>query len=94
MILNIDDIIPICKRADHKNQTIRQIIRYDSGYLKDLFRKDERVVFSKSCFADLKRLTKGHRDNWGNPIVENTQNIFELIKTYGPHIFMTLTIQL
>ena len=45
MILEIDDIIPFSKR--HKNETIRQIVRYDSGYLKDLFLKDESICFSE-----------------------------------------------
>lgn len=40
MIFEIDDIIPFVNRTEHVNHTIRQIIRYDSGYLKDLFIND------------------------------------------------------
>lgn len=58
MIFEIDDIIPFINRKEHVNHTIRQIIRYDSGYLKDLFLKDNRVCFSEKCLAELLRLTK------------------------------------
>lgn len=56
MVLDIDSIIPFSKR--HKGETVREIIRYDSGYLKDLMIKDDRVVFSDTCFNEIKRLTK------------------------------------
>ena len=62
MIYELDDIILCSKR--HSNETIRQIIRYDSGYLKDLMLKNDEVIFSEKCFEELKRLTKGHKDNW------------------------------
>ena len=48
MVLDIDSIIPFSKR--HKGETVREIIRYDSGYLKDLMIKDDRVVLSEACF--------------------------------------------
>ncbi len=78
-IFEIDDVIPFSKR--HKGETIRQIIRSDSGYLKDLFIKDERVVFSEVCYSELKRLTNGFKDNWEKPSV-NTGNIFQSLKSY------------
>lgn len=85
MIFEIDDIIPFINRKEHVNHTIRQIIRYDSGYLKDLFLKDNRVCFSEKCLAELLRLTKGHFDNWENA---ETKNIFIGIKTYkSPYLF-------
>lgn len=85
MIFEIDDIIPFVKRKEHINHTIRQIIRYDSGYLKDLFLKDNRVCFSEKCLAELLRLTKGHFDNWENA---ETRNIFNGIKPYkSPYFF-------
>lgn len=80
-MFNIDDVIPFIRRKEHQNQTIRQIIRFDSGYLKDLFLNDERVVFSEECFAELCRLTKDHRDNWEEPEKE-TSNVFDSLKTY------------
>lgn len=51
MKYNLDDVIEFSQK--HSGRTIRQIIRYDSGYLKDLFVRDERVVFSEDCFKDL-----------------------------------------
>lgn len=85
MINSIDEKITFSKR--HPNETIRQIIRYDSGYLKDLFQKDERVVFSDNCMAELCRLTQGHKDNWENPSIQ-TANIFNSIKTFAvPYLF-------
>ena len=85
MIFEIDEIIPFINRKEHINHTIRQIIRYDSGYLKDLFLKDNRVCFSEKCLAELLRLTKGHFDNWENA---ETSNIFNGIKLYkSPYLF-------
>ena len=85
MIFEIDDIIPFINRKEHVNHTIRQIIRYDSGYLKDLFLKDNRVCFSEKCLAELLRLTKGHFDNWENA---ETSNIFTAITPYkSPYLF-------
>lgn len=84
MILEIDDIIPFSKR--HKGETIRQIVRYDSGYLKDLFVNDERICFSHESFGELIRLTQNHKDNWekGN----DTGNIFTQLKPYAtPYLY-------
>lgn len=64
-MLEIDNIIPFSKR--YEKETIREIIRSDSGYLKDLFFKDKRVIFSPQCLEELKRLTRGHKDNWERP---------------------------
>ena len=96
MILEIDDIIPFSKR--HKGETVRQIVRYDSGYLKDLFLKDERICFSeecwsvvdadhnKECFSELTRLTQNHEDNW--EMGSDTGNIFTNLKPYAtPYLY-------
>ncbi len=84
-IESIDIKIPFSKR--HPNETIRQIIRYDSGYIKDLFLKNEEIIFSDSCFDELKRLTLGHMDNWVSPKQEST-NIFSHLKSYAtPYLF-------
>jgi len=84
MILEIDDIIPFSKR--HKGETVRQIVRYDSGYLKDLFLKDERICFSEECFSELTRLTQNHEDNW--EMGSDTGNIFTNLKPYAtPYLY-------
>ena len=84
MIFELDDIIPFSLR--HKGETIRQIIRYDSGYLKDLFLRDERVCFSVECFDELVRLTKNHEDNWEKG--RGTGNVFHQLKPYvSPYLF-------
>lgn len=87
MIFDIDDVIPFSKR--HKGETIRQIIRYDSGYLRDLFLKDERVSFSRESFAEICRLTQGHYDNWEKPNKE-TKSIFLSISPISPHTYTIL----
>lgn len=85
MILDIDSVIPFSKR--HGGETIREIIRYDSGYLKDLMLKDDRVVFSDTCFNEIKRLTKNHFDNWETPSNSGI-SIFKKLKTYGqPYLY-------
>ena len=85
MTFEIDDIIPFSKR--HEGETIRQIVRYDSGYLKDLFLKDRRVSFSATCFDEICKLTKGHTDNWESP-QEKTGNVFSQLKPYAtPYLY-------
>lgn len=87
MIFEIDDIIPFCRREGHINETIRLIVRYDSGYLKDLFVRDSRVVFSNECLRELLVLTAGHKDNWKQP-ERTTGNFLNLLKPYaGPYLF-------
>lgn len=80
MILEIDDIIPVSKR--HKGETIRQILRYDSGYIKDLFLKDKSICFSEDCMKEMGRLTRNCHDNWEKPNVKGT-NVFNLQKLYA-----------
>lgn len=80
MIESIDEIIPFSRR--HKGETIRHIIRYDSGYLKDLFKKNDRLVVSPECLSEIQRLTKGHKDNWEKP-KEPTHCVFDGVKKYG-----------
>lgn len=82
---NLDDVITFSHR--HPNETIRQIIRYDSGYLKDLFLNDKRVVFSLECYEELKRLTLGHKDNWEAP-KGPARNTLNSLKLYGkPYLY-------
>lgn len=84
MINCIDNTIPFSIR--HQGETIREIIRYDSGYLKDLFIKDERLCFSRECFAEICRLTKGHKDNWESS--KYSASIFSQLKTYAtPYLY-------
>lgn len=85
IIDSIDTTIPFSRR--HPAETIRNIIRYDSGYLKDLFVRDERIVFSEECLKEIMRLTKGHKDNWEKPNVA-TDNIFLSVKRYpSPYLY-------
>lgn len=85
MITSLDIKISFSKR--HHNETIREIIRYDSGYLKDLFLKDDRIVFSPECFFEIKRLTAGHKDNWEKPQIK-TSCIFDTLKPYAtPYLY-------
>lgn len=86
MILEIDDIISFSRR--HENETIREIVRYDSGYLKDLFWADKRLCFSEDCLKDLCRLTYGHKDNWEKTNPTSINSIFKCLKSYKtPYLF-------
>lgn len=81
MVIDSQDIkIPFSKR--NPDETIRDIIRYDSGYLKDLFLKNDGIVFTDTCFGELKRLTTGHKDNWEKPYVPS-KSIFDNLKSYA-----------
>lgn len=86
LISNIDTKIPFSKR--HPNETIREILRYDSGYLKDLFYKDEDIVFTSECLAEICRLTAKHEDNWETPPAKLRLPTFSRLKTYGtPYLY-------
>ena len=80
IIDSLDIIISFSKR--HPNETIRNIIRYDSGYLKDLFILNESICFSEQCLDEICRLTKGFRDNWETPKCQSL-SIFYKLKSYG-----------
>ena len=85
MIYNIDDEIRSGGR--HRGETIREIARYDSGYIKDRIKKDKSFVISGQCFGELAQITAGHRDNWEKP-KSPIKNIFHAIKTYGgPYLY-------
>lgn len=86
IISDIDTKIPYSKR--HPDETIREILRYDSGYLKDLFYKDEDIVFSIECLTEICRLTAKHEDNWEMPPVKAGMSVFTRLKTYkSPYLF-------
>lgn len=85
MIKSIDEVLQFSRR--HPNETIRQIIRSDSGYLKDIFVKNENIFFSQECFDEICRLTKGHKDNWERPN-NKTESVLHQLKVYGtPYLF-------
>ena len=79
IITSLDVCIPFSQR--HPNETIRIIIRYDSGYLKDLFLKNKEICFTEDCLSELCRLTRGFHDNWEKPI-NPTSSIFYQVKSY------------
>ena len=56
-LFDIDDTIPFSKK--HPNQSIREILATDSGYLRSLFEKNEQLVFSDSCFNMICKITNG-----------------------------------
>lgn len=85
MIFELDDKISFSKR--HKDETIRQILRYDSGYIKDLIMKNDEFALSKESFSEACRLTKGMYDNWKKPDAK-TDSIFDSLKPYrSPYPF-------
>ena len=79
MIFEIDDIIPFSRC--HEGETIRQILRYDSGYIKDLLIKNDQFVLSDKCMQEVRILTRGFFDNWKRPVGKTT-NIFHSLKPY------------
>ncbi len=84
MIHSLDQIIPFSRR--HPNETVRQILQYDSGYVKDLFLKDSRLVFSEDCFNEICQITDGHKDEWVKP--ENCASFLDGLKRYAvPYLY-------
>ena len=79
MIFELDDKIPFSKR--HKDETIRQILRYDSGYIKDLIMKNDEFALSEESFSEACRLTKGMYDNWEKPAGKT--NTLDSLKRYA-----------
>lgn len=84
MVFEIDDIIPFSKR--HKNETIRNIVVSDSGYIKTMIEKNEDFVLSEKAYEEVAKITKGHKDAWQPQ--KDTGNIFDELKTYAvPYLF-------
>lgn len=52
-----------------------------------MFENDERLIFSLEYYDELKRLTKGHWDNWEAPCNE-TKSVFDELKSYAtPYLY-------
>ena len=79
LITDIDTKIPFSKR--HPGLTIRQILRSDSGYIKDLFIHN-RICFTPECLNEICKLTAKHEDNWSTPQIKPGQSIFTGCRPY------------
>lgn len=82
MVFDIDDKITF-EHSRHKDETIRQVLRYDSGFIKDSILKNDRFVLSEKCYEEACRLTKGMWDNWEKPEKVNINNVFDSLKLYA-----------
>lgn len=78
MIYEIGDTFPSRR---YIGETIGEVLRKDSGYIKDLIMKSDDFSLSDECMAEAIRITKGHRDTWTRP--ENPKDVFDGLKKYG-----------
>lgn len=79
MIFEIDDTIYFSKK--YPGKAIKEIAKTDSGYLRDLMKKDERFILSEKCYQELMELTRGMYDDWKKPETP-TDSIFDSLKPY------------
>lgn len=78
MIYNIDDTFPSRK---YKNKTIREVLKIDSGYIKDYLLRNKDFILSAECLLEAQKITKGNIDKaWVKP--EKAESIFDYFKPY------------
>lgn len=81
MIYDINDTFPIRGNWKYKGETIENVLKKDSGYIRDLIRLNKDFILSEDCMNEAKLITKGHKDLWEKP--NNPQSIFDTLKPYG-----------
>ena len=81
MIYNIDDRFPNRGNWKYRGETIREVLHKDSGYIKDLIKKNDCFALSDECMDEAKLITRGHRDERVRK--SNPNNVFEGLIVYG-----------
>ncbi len=70
---NINDIFPL--RWKYQGETIGDVLKKDSGYIKDLIRLHHSFCLSEECMAEAQKITKGFKDEWVKPQNPKTLNV-------------------
>ena len=76
---NINDIFPL--RWKYQGETIGDVLKKDSGYIKDLIRLHHSFCLSEECMAEAQKITKGFKDEWVKP--QNPKTLLDYAKPYG-----------
>lgn len=80
MIYNIDDRFPNRGDWKYRGETIREVLHKDSGYIKDLIKKNDCFALSDECMDEAKLITREHRDERIRK--SNPNNVFDGLKHY------------
>lgn len=78
---NINDSFPNNGNWKYKGETIKDVLKKDSGYIKDLIKKHKYFCLSEKCMLDAQEMTKGFYDKWTKP-EKPTNNIFDSLRVY------------
>ena len=65
----------------YKGETIEEVLRKDSGYIKDLIMLNPNFCLSEKGMSEAQELTKGFYDKWTKP-EQPTNNIFDSLRVY------------
>lgn len=65
----------------YKGETIEEVLRKDSGYIKDLIMLNSNFCLSENGMREAQELTKGFYDKWAKP-EQPTDNIFDSLRVY------------
>lgn len=78
---NLNYIFPTYGNWKYKGETIEEVLKKDSGYIKDLIKLHPSFCLSEECMVEALKITKGHYDKWVKP-THTSQNIFEDLRLY------------
>lgn len=77
----LNSIFPSRGSWKYKGKTIEEVLKQDSGYIKDLIKLHSYFCLSEECMLEAQLMTKGFQDKWVKP--EKPTTILDNLKTYG-----------
>ncbi|NLO71866.1 MAG: hypothetical protein GX102_13160 [Porphyromonadaceae bacterium] len=72
-IYEMTDRFPAQCNWKYQDETVKEVLMKDSGYIKDLILLNEKFAISESCFEEAKELTKGFTDKRSPEIINDVK---------------------
>lgn len=79
---SLNNTFPNSGNWKYKGETIEEVLRKDSGYIKDLIKLHPYFCLSEECMLEAQQITKGFYDKWVKP-KQMSKNIFESLRVYS-----------
>lgn len=79
---NLNNTFPNSGNWKYKGETIEEVLKKDSGYIKDLIKLHPYFCLSEECMFEAQQITKGFYDKWVKP-KQVSLNVFESLRVYG-----------
>lgn len=71
----------------YKGETLEEVLKKDSGYIKDLIKLHPYFCLSEECMLKAQQITQGFYDKWVKP-EQISLNVFESLRAYrNPYDF-------